>query len=253
MRLRHTIAMVATCSAMVLGTSGVSNAATPRSTFENYTCTGGTIPAGQYLHLEIAGVCSMPDSGEVHIHKGLKVGAGAVLNAATPATVTIEGYVVVRKDAILLLGCSPEVGCDVAPPDRVRGDITARRAASVIIHSVTVHGNVKISEGGGGVNCDPNEIIGSPLYVDVEDSDVFGSLQVDSLETCWLGLIRNKVHRDVFDVFNHMADPDANEVVNNHIGGNLLCRENSPVAQIGDSGGALNKVAGTKSGECVGL
>jgi hypothetical protein len=47
-----------------------------------------------------------------------------------------------------------------------------------------------------------------------------------------------------------MADPDANEIVTNVIGGNLACVHNNPAAQEGDSQGAPNVVAGRKLGEC---
>jgi hypothetical protein len=49
---------------------------------------------------------------------------------------------------------------------------------------------------------------------------------------------------------NVMADPDANEIVTNVIGGNLACVHNNPAAQEGDSQGAPNVVAGRKLGEC---
>ena len=42
MKLRHAIAVVATCSAMVIGTSGVSGAVTPNR-ISDLHCSGGTI------------------------------------------------------------------------------------------------------------------------------------------------------------------------------------------------------------------
>jgi hypothetical protein len=49
---------------------------------------------------------------------------------------------------------------------------------------------------------------------------------------------------------------DSTEIVSNTIGGNLICRGNSPPAQIGDAaleGGGPNAVHGKKIGECAGL
>jgi hypothetical protein len=50
-----------------------------------------------------------------------------------------------------------------------------------------------------------------------------------------------------------MGQPDSTEVVTNIIGGNLSCKDNSPPAQIGDSGGSPNIVGGNKKGECASL
>ena len=49
---------------------------------------------------------------------------------------------------------------------------------------------------------------------------------------------------------NRFGDPDAMEIVTNHIGGNLACFNNNPAAQVGDSMGQPNVVAGQKRGEC---
>ena len=40
------------------------------------------------------------------------------------------------------------------------------------------------------------------------------------------------------------------EIVTNNIGGNLACFNNNPAAQVGDSMGQPNVVAGQKRGEC---
>ncbi len=233
---------------MVMGTSGIAGAA-----INPGTCAGGTLATGNYDHLTITGVCSLPDSGTVHVKSGLTVAPGGVLNAITPAVITVAGGIKVGEGAILGLGCSPAIGCDVTTNDRVYGNIVATGAAAVIIHSTGIRGNVSISGGGGGVNCDNNPIVQGPLYADMEDSHVYGSVTVTGLQTCWLGLIRNNVHGNVSDTNNTMADPDANEIVTNRIWGNLACSGNSPAAQEGDSGGKLNKVTGIQSGECAAL
>jgi hypothetical protein len=252
MRLRHTIAALAACSAIAIAiaTPGVAGAATSNAVNPG-TCTGGTLAAGNYDHLTITGVCSMPDSGKVHIRHGVTIAPGAALNAITPAIVTVHGGIKVGAGAILGLGCSPMIDCTVTTNDRVFGDLVARDAAAVILHSDSFHGNVSIKGGGGGVNCDNNPATGGPLYFDVEDSHLYGSLSITDLQTCWLGIIRDHVKGSVTDKDNTMADPDANEVVTNQIVGNLNCSGNSPVAQIGDSGGSPNKVGGHERGECA--
>ena len=52
---------------------------------------------------------------------------------------------------------------------------------------------------------------------------------------------------------NRLGDPDGNEIVTNIVGGNLRCTGNDPHAQLGDSGGSPNIVAGRASGECRAL
>jgi hypothetical protein len=60
-------------------------------------------------------------------------------------------------------------------------------------------------------------------------------------------------HGNVTIKNNTLADPDANEVVTNTISQSLVCTNNSPAAQSGDSGGDPNVVGGHKLGECAAL
>jgi hypothetical protein len=52
---------------------------------------------------------------------------------------------------------------------------------------------------------------------------------------------------------NVMDDPDANEYVTNTIFGNLVCHNDSPAPQVGDSQGLPNVVTGQKVDQCAGL
>ena len=104
--------------------------------------------------------------------------------------------------------------------------------------------------GGAGVSCPTPP---TSNFSAVEDDTVFGSVSIQGLTSCWLGVIRNRVNGNVVISNNRMADPDANEVVSNTIFGNLSCFNNRPHAQIGDSGGSLNTVTGSKLGECATL
>jgi len=47
-----------------------------------------------------------------------------------------------------------------------------------------------------------------------------------------------------------LADPDGNEYVTNVIHGSLMCWDNSPAPQVGDSEGLPNDVTGAKTGQC---
>jgi hypothetical protein len=47
-----------------------------------------------------------------------------------------------------------------------------------------------------------------------------------------------------------MADPDAMEILANHVRGSIACFRNSPAVNYGDSGSSPNKVKGNAFGEC---
>jgi hypothetical protein len=52
---------------------------------------------------------------------------------------------------------------------------------------------------------------------------------------------------------NHMDDPDANEHVTNTIRGRLVCHNNSPAPQVGDSRGRPNVLTGQEVDQRAGL
>ncbi len=52
---------------------------------------------------------------------------------------------------------------------------------------------------------------------------------------------------------NVMDDLDANEYVTNTIFGSLMCHDDSPAPQVGDSEGEPNVVTGQKVGQCADL
>jgi hypothetical protein len=118
---------------------------------------------------------------------------------------------------------------------------------------------VSVQGGGGGVNCAISPtlmaIVGfpSPLFTDFEDNHIAGSVSMSNLQTCWTGFIRNQVGSNGSFTNNAGADPDANEYVTNHFGGNMACSGNTPAAQFGDTGGLPNVVGGHKTGECAKL
>jgi hypothetical protein len=120
----------------------------------------------------------------------------------------------------------------------------------VIVHGTTIGGNATITGGGRTQDCTAVAVYGGPFYSVVEDSSVGGNLEIRGLHSCWLGVIRNHVGGTVRLIGNRFGDPDAMEIVTNHIGGNLACFNNNPVAQVGDSMGQPNVVAGQKRGEC---
>jgi hypothetical protein len=77
------------------------------------------------------------------------------------------------------------------------------------------------------------------------------------LSTPWVGAIRDHVGGNLIYAGNSGNDPDANEIITNVIGQNLICFGNKPAAQYGDAmfvpGAAPNVVGGHALGECAPL
>jgi hypothetical protein len=90
-----------------------------------------------------------------------------------------------------------------------------------------------------------------PPYFDNEDNTIGGNVWITNIKTCWIGSLRNKVGGSFVDVNNTMADPDAGEVLANAVAGNLICANNNPATQFGDSHSTSNVVAGAAVGQCA--
>jgi len=196
------------------------------------------------------GSCAIP-SGAVTILGNLLVANGGTLFAASPAaTVTVLGGVYVYNNSTLIFGCAPSFGCETTTNDSIRGNLLSLGAREVILHGDTIGGSVTLNGGGGGLTC--NNFI-NPVFSDIEDNTINGSVSIISLRSCYLGFIRNHVGSNVFVAGNAFADPDANEITTNIIGGYLQCFGNIPGAQFGDTGGTPNIAAGGKTGECGNL
>jgi hypothetical protein len=247
-----------------------------------YTCTGGNVPPGTYSSILITGVCYMP-AGTIVVRGNLAVAPGALLDAVTPgdppaspvvpATVLIRGNVFVGKGAVLLFGCSPNISCSNPPGisfDRIGGNLTAVGAQGVVVHDASIGGSASLLGGGGGAaakTCnaqvpstpivadlepwseDPN-LDQTPVYNDFEDTSIGGNLTVTDLTSCWLGSLRDLVRGNETFVGNTMGDPDALEIANNLVSGNMICLKNTPAVQFGDSGAAPNLVGTFAIGEC---
>ena len=123
----------------------------------------------------------------------------------------------------------------------------------MVVHLSTIGGSVQQIGGGGGRTCTPSGIFAqfkSPVYSDYEDSSIGAGLLVANLRSCWFGAPRNHVSGSVLVAGNKLADPDAMEVVSNHVPAATTCLGNSPAVQFGDSHGTPNLVRGTAAGQC---
>jgi hypothetical protein len=227
-------------------------------------CAGGSIAAGTYSSVTVAGPCSV-DSGSVTVTGNLVVAPGGALIAAFGGSdLTVAGNLSVGSNGVLILGCEPFAFTCFNDPDQVNGgtlsaagtvgqNLTADGALAVLVHNTAVAGNAVVDGGGGGVNCDPVLLGISPAYATFEDVSIGRNASISGWRSCWLGFFRNTVAGNVNFSDNIVADPDGNEVATNIIGGTLNCSGNNPAAQVGDSGGAPNTVGRKATGECVNL
>jgi len=284
MKLMRLIPALALALSGVLVSAGAASAEKGPSNWgheDTYRCDGsggGVVPPGSYDSMIVTGVCYMP-TGNVNIKGDLKIAPGALLDAVSPgdptsgpvvpATVVVGGNVTVGSGAVLLLGCSPNTSCGPPNPgisfDRVQGNLTATGALGVVVHSASIGGDLSLNGGGGGTDTcvdipplwlsDPGLANGEgpgmpvPVYSDVEDSSIGGDLTVANLTSCWLGSLRNQISGDASFKNNVFGDPDATEIGNNLINGDLACFGNNPAPQFGD-GAAPDLVGGDGSGQC---
>jgi hypothetical protein len=248
-----------------------------------YNCTSGTIPPGSYGNVLVTGVCYMK-VGNVTVWGNVTVAPGALLDAVTkgdpmtspvvPATVNIRGNVNVGHGAVLVFGCSPNITCGPPTPpgityDHIGGNLTAFGAEAVVIHSASIGGSVT-EIGGGSIGaeeeCSPTAHLTSPPtvapwsedtginffppYTDSEDVTVGGNYVISGVTSCWMGTIRVQIRGSAVFTNNTMGDPDAMELLNNLVRGNLICLANSPAVGFHDSAASPNIVGGFGVGEC---
>jgi len=280
---------------VVLAITGASAAVA--SAAGPYTCSGklrapgvlkGTYPNG----VVAKGVCAVK-SGKAHVIGTLTVTKGAVLGAAFGrhhSSLTVTGNLVVERGGVVFLGCKANPDgtgfpCIDEPSMKhptltshevVSGNIVEHSPLGVIVHNSSIGGNIKETGGGGGLGCTPPKrgvfgAIMSPVFSDYEDSSVGGNLAISGMHSCWLGVARVKIRHNLTITNNVMGDPDAIEVVTNHISKNLSCSGNSHPGGGPPGAGALpiwdsvdtspnglypraskpNTVDGTRSGQCV--
>ncbi len=253
------------------------------------TCKGTVespgVLAGTYSgDVRIKGACVV-NAGPAHVHGTLTLTEGSVLAAAFALNVTngkanshleVRGGIRVERGATLLLGCDPRgFPClddpnsnapTLSSADRVGGSITSQQPLGVVIHNITVGGNVVQVGGGGGVTCTPSGVFATkfmqPVYSAYEDSTFDGSISISDVHSCWLGIASSSVKDSVRLNDNHLADPDAIEILSNHIGDDLACFDNtqhlwdSAEASFGQTtlfprASQPNSVEGKRLGQCV--
>jgi hypothetical protein len=274
---------------LLLGAATASQAAAaaiPRGAMGSaHVCSGtakspGSL-AGTFSFVVVHGVCAV-NAGPARVRHDLVISKGSALVALFAlndvtghghSRLSVGGNVIVEPGGSLAMGCESKVTKVFGHPsavfpcvddphqkrprlnshDTVGGSLIAFGPLGVVVHSSTIRGNVAELGGGGGVNCRLKGIFRafkSPAYSDYEDNHIGGSLTVTGLRSCWAGAFRNQVYRNMRWSRNVMADPDANEIATNAVHRNLICRDNHPAVQFGDSDGHSNRVGRDARGEC---
>jgi hypothetical protein len=249
--------LLGVCAVLALGVGAPAAAGNG----DKLVCSGGPIAPGAYGGLTVTGVCTIQD--QVTINGNVTVADGAYLDAAYSGTkLIINGNVKVGKGARLGLGCAYNyhdcgMSLDWLGNIVVNGNIDANQALTMYLDFTVINGNV-VSNGGGDISLVDHPPVEDGLVLPIKDNVIAGNLTVRGWEGAWFGAIRNIVGgnveaSDTVGTRLYMGQPDSTEVVTNIIGGNLSCKDNSPPAQIGDSGGSPNIVGGKKKGECASL
>jgi hypothetical protein len=172
----------------------------------------------------------------------------------------------------LILGCLPSSSPCVDDPNPahptlssaplIGGSISANDALGILVHNARIRGSVTQVGGGGGFSCVPTgvfaNLLGSPVFSAYEDSTIGGNLSLRFLASCWLGVARVHLGGTAAFQANQLADPDAIEILDNQIGRNLECYDNSMVWNSFELTNstfprqpAPNTVLGVRRGQCV--
>jgi len=212
---------------------------------------------GSYQNLTITGNRWVGAGAELQVSGNLTIPRGACLDAFTLGEVHVRGNIVVGSGAILALGCTlgsigPGEPCESqSTDDTVGGSILAFHPLTMYLDGDTIGGSV-VSVGGG-----PGATLSPYVNFPIKENNIGGNLLVSGWKGAWFGVLRNTVHHNVV-LLNDVGvttspetgEPDSTEIATNTISGSLICFGNSPAAQLGDSGGSPNTVAGLKLGQC---
>jgi hypothetical protein len=265
------------CGAVAMSAALLSPAAASAA---SQTCKGtvehpGVLAGTHAGDVRIEGVCFV-NAGPAKVEGSLTLWDGAVLVATFglhDSSLSVKGNIRVERGATAFLGCEPGHSTCLDDPnpnsptlssaDHIGGNLTETQPLGVIVHDSTIGGSVTEVGGGGGFNCTPSgvfTVFKSPVFSAVEDSTVGGSLVVRDLHSCWLGVARVRVGGSMRFIDNHFADPDAIEILSNHVGDDLACFGNSMVwdsVETSQTGATYprapqpNSVEGKRLGQCV--
>jgi hypothetical protein len=276
-RIVSALGAIALMLGLMAAVPGVAQASGP------HVCSGtptspGTLSGTFWTDVVVKGACQV-NAGQAVVHGNLRITSGSALLAAFARNdvtgtgtsgLRVTKSITVGPDAAMLLGCFASSFACLDDPNQnaptlnshaaVGGGIYGSYALGIIVHDATIGGNVTQIGGGGGLTCNPEGIFaafGSPAYTTYEDSTIGGNLSITNLRSCWLGTTRTQVWGSAYFTNNQLADPDAIEILSNHVHGDLTCTKNSMVWDSGDLSNNLfprqpepNTVNGRRVGQC---
>jgi len=249
----------------LFGTTAIAGAAPTSSA---YTCTGGSIPSGNYARIAVTGFCDVVPDAVINVVGNIDVAPGALLDAqSAPSTITVGHNVTAGSGSLLGLGCQWHTAhgphpCTIEPNNfsiiKVHGNVTATGATLVLLNGITVDKNVTLTGGGGG---------GGSYGVWSEKNDTIGgNLTISDVTPDWLGVEFSTIEGNMnltnitvpdpngFGSFSDDADGfGAVSVVVNTVGRNLNCSGLGPRLSGGYIPGEHNFVGHNTTGQCVGL
>lgn len=265
-------------SLAVLGVGAGSAAAAPKVCSGSPTSPG--VLAGVYAgNVTIEGACVV-NAGPTTVRGNLTVTPGSALVAAFAlndhtghgtSNLNVAGNLQIGSGATAVIGCeAAHFACiddsqsapTLSSHDSIAGNLNEQAPLGVVVHSTTINGNVTEVGGGGGATCEPMGVFAlfhSPVYSDYEDMTIAGNLSIGNLTSCWLGIARVHVSGNVHILEDHLADPDAVEILASRISGNLVCEGNSGMWDSADlaenelypRAPEPNTVTGNRVGQCV--
>lgn len=258
MKSLRTIAVVFGALALAVAGTSTANAATA----SNGSCSGGNVPSGTYANFVVTGDCVVPAYGHVVIMGNLSIAPYASFDANqwSTATVAIHGNVTAGRGSSFALGCTEahpcmaDGGATRSGADYVGGDVVLNQVFNAAMNGIRIGGNLTSTGGGAGLYF--------PGFIpfSVKDDTIAGNVSISGLRTIWYGVIRTTIGGSLYLTNNAASDPDANEVVADTIGANLVCTGNYPAAQYGDAVPFVprgpgdygwNVVRGQRVGECA--
>jgi hypothetical protein len=255
MRFRIALGAVMVMVLSAVAATGIASAAPGN----NYTCTGGSIPGGNYASITVTGFCNIVPEAVINVTGNINVAPGAVLDAqSAPSTITVGHNVTAGAGSLLGLGCQPPntigrfAGVPCGDPYgaeqtviTVNGNITATDADTVLIRKVTVNGNVSLSGGGGDI---PWSIKGNTIG---------GNLTISNVAADWLGVQFNQIGGNATLTNITALDPGdpgrTVAVVENRVGKNLNCSGLAPGVSPGFIPGETNHVGHKATGQCAAI
>jgi hypothetical protein len=255
MRFRIALGAVMVMALSAVAATGIASAAPGN----NYTCTGGSIPGGNYASITVTGFCDIVPEAVINVSGNINVAPGALLDAqSAPSTITVGHNITAGAGSLLGLGCQPSgtigrfAGVPCADPYgaeqtviTVNGNITATNADTVLIRKVTVNGNVSLSGGGGEI---PWSIKGNTIG---------GNLTISDVAADWLGVQFNRIGGNA--VLTNITALDPGDpgrtvaVVENTVGNNLICSGLAPGVSPGFIPGETNHVGHKALGQCAAI